>query len=298
MKISNIEFNKLLNAIKCCYAESVVELLPKTEDFPKEIFLEEKIDLQILSNIIDRISDYYFKSVAMRIIAISELRAARDSNTEFSLKKVWKLIADSILMLPISATISSIGSQGFLSIPLFKDDKEKKNFDFIRLHIWDDSLSKYIEQQKCQDFSIHTHSFYAKSWILCGKVINDRFKIVEVDTPTDLSLFTVGYNQTLNIVNQHFSVAENKNKYILSQQISHEEYMSGGTYAINAGEYHRSGSKGQNGFSATLFSFTANNGRVEQSYVVGPAESISSEINRKMLIDPTKLIEKVNNELK
>lgn len=298
MKINNIEFKSLLDSINCCYGESVSELLPKTEDFPIEINIEDAVDLNLLHDLIEDISDCYLKSVAMRIVAISELRTARDSNIEVNLKKVWKLIADSILTIPVDATISSIGSQGFLSIPLFKDDKIKENFDFIRLHIWDDSLSRYIEQNKSQNFSIHTHSFYAKSWILCGKVVNDRFKVEEVNSPTDLSLFTVGYNKSLNKVNQHFSVAENKSKYVILRQTSHEEYMSGGSYSINAGDFHRSGSNGQNGFSATLFSFTAKDGRVEQSYVVGPATSVSSEINRKMQIDPIDLIKRINNESK
>jgi hypothetical protein len=298
MKINNSEFKKHLDAINCCYGESVSNLLPKVEDFPKEIYFDDAFDLDALHDLIKDISDCYLKSVAMRIVAISELRIARDSNIEVNLKKVWELIADSILTIPPDATISSIGSQGFLSIPLFKDDKIIENFDFIRLHIWDESLSQYIDQDKSQNFSIHNHSFYAKSWILCGKVVNDRFKVKEVSLPTDLSLFKVVYNKSLNKVNQHYSVAENKNKYVSLQQISHEEYMSGGYYSINAGDFHRSGSNGHNGFSATLFSFTAKDGRVEQSFVVGPTKSVSSKINRKMLINPIDLIKKINIELK
>ena len=298
MKINKNEFELLLMSINSCYAKDVVGHLPKLEDFPKEIFQKTEVDLNLLLNIITNYSDFYVKSVTLRIIAIHELRNVRELKAKVDLKRIWKFILESILIIPTSATISSIGSQGFLSIPLFKDDRKKESFDFIRLHIWDNSLNEFINSEKCENFSIHTHTFYAKSWVLCGKVINDRFTINIVEKPTNHSLFTVGYNKSLNEVNQHTSKANNTSTFVNLNQVSHEIYSQGGTYTIDAGDFHKSGSKGRNGLSATLFSFTAKEGLVEQSYVVGPSKLTTSEINRKMLIDPIQLLKKIDKKFK
>lgn len=298
MTIKRNEFEQLIASINCCYAKEVFANLPNINDFPPTIFDGLNIELDKLHSLIDSISNVYLKSVVLRLIAISELRRARDNGLKFEISRVWNLLSESILILPVNATISSIGSQGFLSIPLFKDDKVKESFDFIRLHIWDNSLLNYINSKACENFSIHTHSFYAESWVLCGKVVNDRFKVNIKTFPTKNSLFTVGYNKSLNEINQHTSSANNTNTFVEINQISHETYMQGGNYFIKAGDYHRSGSEGENGLSATLFSFTAANGLVDQSYVTGPSEIKSSQINRKMHIDPTELLKSINIKMK
>lgn len=58
---------------------------------------------------------------------------------------------------------------------------EMSMFEFIRLHIWDKSLEDYIDQNASTNFSIHTHSFHAHSWIVTGKIINDRYTVTESD---------------------------------------------------------------------------------------------------------------------
>lgn len=297
MTIERKEFEQLLDSIKCCYAKEVYDKFPEVNDFPITIFEGQNISFDKLLSSLKSVSDVYLKSMILRVISICELKAARDKGLKVDIKRVWKFISESIEILPINATISSIGSQGFLSIPLFKDDKVKEKFDFIRLHIWDNSLDNFIDSKTCNNFSIHTHSFFAESWVLCGKVINDRFKVDIKDIPTKYSLFTVGYNKSLNEVNQHTSSANNTNTYVDVNQISHEIYMQGGNYVIKAGDFHRSGSEGENGLSATLFSFTAVNGLVDQSFVTGPSEITSSEINRKMHIDPTQLINRINDKM-
>lgn len=297
MTIDKKEFEQLLDSIKCCYAKEVYDKLPGINDFPILIFEGQNINFDNLLTSSNSVSDVYLKSIILRVVAICELRMARDNGLEVEIKRVWQFISESIKILPVNATISSIGSQGFLSIPLFKDDKVKEKFDFIRLHIWDNSLDNYIDSKTCDNFSIHTHSFFAESWVLCGTVINDRFKVDTKVFPTKYSLFTVGYNKSLNEVNQHTSSANNTKTYVDVKQISHEIYMQGGNYIIKAGDFHRSGSEGENGLSATLFSFTAVNGLVEQSFVAGPSEIISSEINRKMHIDPTQLLNRINEKL-
>jgi hypothetical protein len=292
------EFKILLDSINCCYAKDITDKLPTINDFPTDIFKGNNFDFTNLLSLIENNSNIFLKSVTLRMVAIYELRNNRDLGLNVDIKKIWNLINESILILPINATISSIGSQGFLSIPLFKYDIEMEKFDFIRLHIWDNSLSKYINLETCENFSRHTHSFYAESWIVCGKVINDRFKLDISDTTTDYSLFKVGYNKSLNDVNQHTSSANSTNTFVHINQISHETYMQGGSYVVKAGDFHRSGSGGENGLSATLFSFCAQKGKVDQSYVVGPSHITTSEINRKMQIDPTELLKRINKMVK
>lgn len=72
--------------------------------------------------------------------------------------------------------------------------------------------------------------------------------------------------------------------------------MSGGSYQIKAASYHNSGTEDPDGLSATFFCFTAKNGMVDASYVVGPAEQKESEINRRMHIDPKYLLDKIEEK--
>jgi hypothetical protein len=282
--IKDESFEKVYNSIKRCYNETVQEKLPKINN-----------DKDGLSSSAE---GNFYKSMTLRIEAITELRKVRSEGSRLNIKNVWEKISESIRLLPVEATISSIGSQGFLSIPLFKYDNERQNFEFIRLHIWDNSLDKYINNREaCEKFSIHTHAFHAESWILCGQVINDRFLIEEKAKPSPYSLFSIEYNSTLNKVNQHTSVAKCLKQFVEPIQVSHEVYMQNGYYSIKAGEFHRSGSVEANGISATLFSFTADKKYNGPSFVIGPNNINSSEINRKELIDPLELISKIDEKL-
>jgi hypothetical protein len=293
MNIDKNNFETFLESINCCYAKDIAYKLPLAKDFQNDFFTNDNIDISKLETVVHKYQDVYKKSVALRLLAILKFIERRDSNIEINIKEIWYLISKSILTIPKEAVISSIGSQGFLSIPLFKFDKDKNKFEFIRLHIWDKSLDKFINKNTCSNFSLHTHSFFAESWIICGEIINNRYRIIQTDKKTDNSLFTIGYNKSLNEINQHTSIASNTNKFVEIKQISSEKYFSDSNYSINAGNYHKSISEGDNQLSATLFSFIGKKGFVEQSYVVGPSNIQTSEINRKMYIDPTELINNI-----
>lgn len=291
-------FDQFLSAINKCYSKDCQNQLPESKDFPSQLFnLKQNPVKEKLLDFAKNTDDFYLQSVSLRMIAILEIQKAREGNKDLDINNVWNLVSKSIQIIPKESTISSIGSQGFLSIPLFKYEEEKTQFDFIRLHIWDKSLSKYIDNEKCEKFSIHTHSFFAESWPICGKIINDRFTAEISNSKTENSLFTIQYNKSLNEVNQHTSKAVNTGMDVDLKQISHELYMKGSHYQIDAGKYHKSGSIGANGISATFFSFTAKNGLVNQSYVVGTSDIESSEINRKMYIDPTQILQTINNDI-
>jgi len=274
------DFETILNSINRCYSKSVSNGLPSVKDFNNGELVNP--------------TDNLHRSVALRIAAITELRKSRDSETKFVLKDIWNKISESIMILPVEATISSIGSQGFLSIPLFKYDTNMEDFEFIRLHIWDSSLDKYVNTTTRDNFSIHSHLFHADSWIVCGQIINDRF-IVEASEKNEVnSFFEIKYNGTLNEINQHTSTAERTSTFARAKQVSHEIYMEEGSYSIKAGEFHRSGSNDKTGISATLFSFTADNNFEGHSCVIGPSSIQASEINRRDLIDSKELLIKID----
>jgi hypothetical protein len=279
------EFEKVLGSVRRCYSKYAADKLPSFEDFNQDA-------TPIASD------NKYHLSVALRIKAINNLRYTRNTGSELDIKYVWRLISESLHIIPKEATISSIGSQGFLSIPLFKYDDDMSQFEFIRLHIWDKSLEQHFNRETCQNFSIHSHLFFAESWVLCGNVINERYNVRISPAPSLYSLFEICYNNSINNVNQHTSIAKRTNQFVDINQISHEEYMQGGNYIIKAGHYHKSAINNEDEISATLFSFTANKACPSQSFVVGPSSIVSSEINRTQIINPKDLIKKIDFKLK
>lgn len=281
MKIQ--DFEQILNSVKQCYSKDYIDKLPSLSDFEDE-------KLKISSN-------NFYSSVALRLEAIKDWRRARDLNLTLNYKSVWSKISESIRIIPPEATISSIGSQGFLSIPLLKYGLDKINFEFLRLHIWDSSLDKYVDMETRSNFSIHNHSFHADSWILCGEIINDRYMVEKTSDISDMAFFSIEYNKTLNEINRHTSIARKTNDYAIVKQVSHEIYMQEGHYNIDAGKFHRSGTNEKTGISATLFSFTSDKKFSDGSSVLGPSNIAFSEINRKMFIDPIDLIKKIDQKV-
>jgi len=230
------------------------------------------------------------------MIGVRELIYCRDNNHSLDIIEVWKYISNSIKQIPNTYTISSIGSQGFLSIPLYKSDETLEKFDFLRLHIWDDSLNVYLDLKKCDDFSIHSHTFHAKSWIITGSVINDLYEYKVDSKNSNHSFFKVVYNNSLNEINQHTSKAINENKNIKLSLVKHEVHYSKGFYEIKASKLHKSGHINSPDCSATFFSFTGKDG-LGKSFVIGPKDIQESEVNRKTIIDPTNLIAKIDQQL-
>lgn len=249
-----------------------------------------------LQNFVENQTDVHIKSFLYRLLGTREILFCRDNDLQLDVKNVWRLISKSIRIIPSSYTISSIGSQGFLSIPLFKNDKTLESFDFLRLHIWDDSLNKFMDLQRVEDFSIHSHTFFAKSWVLTGKIINDRFEFIKDSDKSKHSFFKVVYNDSLNEVNQHTSKALNENIDAELIKVSEEVHHEMAVYEIKPSKLHKSGHKNSPNCSATFFSFTGKDG-LGKSFVIGPKHIKESEVNRKMNISPTYLLDKINSQL-
>jgi len=269
-----------------------------SRDVLLKIFFEKSerqtiIDLQ---KTIEKQTDNFVKSLMYRLLGTREIISCRDNNLPLDVKAVWRLISESIRIIPSNNTISSIGSQGFLSIPIYKMDKTLETFDFLCLHIWDDSLDEYMDLQKVEDFSIHSHTFFAKSWVITGKIINDRFEYIKDSKNAKHSFFKVIYNNSLNEVNQHTSKAVNKNIDAELIKVSEEVHHEMAVYEIKPSKLHKSGHKNSPKCSATFFSFTGKDG-LGESFVIGPKQITESEVNRKMNISPIYLLNKIDNQL-
>lgn len=294
MTENSFNFKKLLESVNSCYGESIAKLLPKDSDFPETIFDSKGLNENQTRLFLKSSKNVYIKSVCYRLMAICQIENSRESKVELNIPEVWNLVYLSICDMPEGSVISSIGSQGFLSIPLYRYQNDLNEFEFIRLHIWDDSLNQHISSDKRKDFSIHSHKFHAQSWILVGSILNERYNVEEVSTKKEYSLFEIKYNKTLNKVNKHTSNAVNTEKNIELKFLSKEQYFPSSTYQIPAGAYHKSDTISEDGLSASIFSFTAKDGIVENSFVVGPSSIENSKINRKTEIDPTYLLKKLD----
>jgi len=298
-KILNLsEFSTYNFGIIKSYETNFSKFCPSLDEM-KDIFFQKVSEIKIkeMLEISHNLKDIYVDSYVKRLIGIREIIHCRDNNLELNIIFVWQKIKESIEKIPENFIISSIGSQGFLSIPLYKNDQDSENFDFIRLHIWDESLDKLMDLKKNEKFSIHTHTFFARSWIITGKIINNRFNYLITNSDPTHSLFTVEYNDSLNKVNKHTSIAVNQNKDVSVKKISEEIHYSNSYYEIEAGKLHQSGHLSCSDASATFFSFTSKEG-LGTSIVIGPKNIKSSEVNRKINIDPKALLLKIDNQLK
>ena len=297
LKIDITDFCDSYTPIVKSYA---IEYLSKIASLDNiKSFLFNDLQAKLTTDLIDfaeETTDNYLSSFIYRLVGVKEIIFCRENKKQLDSIEVWKLISKSIRIIPSEFTISSIGSQGFLSIPLYKRDLSLESFDFIRLHIWDDSLDKYMDLQKCQDFSIHSHTFFAKSWIITGKVKNDRYEYETDSGDATHSFFEVKYNKSLNEINRHTSKAVNKNIHPRLLKTSEETHFAKGYYEIEPSKLHQSGHYNSPNSSATFFSFTGKDG-LGESFVIGPKDIVESEINRKMNIPPIYLLDKIDAQL-
>lgn len=298
MTENKFDFNKLLESVCSCYGESVTKSLPRSSDFPDTVYDSNGLNENQTRVFLKSVKDIYVKSVCYRMMAVFRIQESREKKIKLDISEVWNLVYLSICDLPQGSVISSIGSQGFISIPLYRYRTDINEFEFIRLHIWDDSLNQYISSATRKDFSIHSHRFYAQSWVISGSILNERYHVEEVSTKKEHALFDIKYNETINKVNKHTSNAVNTKKHVELKFISKEQYFPSSTYQIQGGSYHKAGTISEDGLTATFFSFTAKDGIVDSSYVIGPSTIENSEINRKTEIDPSYLLRKLDSKIK
>jgi len=242
---------------------------------------QDKNDAQASINFRANCAEYYKKRVI-------------DTN-DFDLKHLWSLVYEAIIKTPSENLISTIGSQGFLSVPICRIEKLPDSFYFLRLHIWHNDFKKYFDEDKFENFAIHSHQFHANSLILAGEVFNTRVLVTESELEKNSSLFKIDWEKDPKNINQKTSVAINTERGITNVPQIKESYKQGDSYEITAGEYHLSRTNPDKEISATLFLFSSEKSYTGKSNVVGPSSVKKSTINRKHVIDCMPYIEQLNN---
>src|SRR5690606_6284473 len=105
------------------YSESYKTKIKPLDKLTGIIFKDtNEVSIEQLNELCSSSSDIYTKSFIERLIAVREIIYCRDHSLDLKILDVWRLISYSIKVIPSEFTISSIGSQGFLSIPLYKKD--------------------------------------------------------------------------------------------------------------------------------------------------------------------------------
>lgn len=295
------EFTELYNGVKSTFSVHSQDSLPSERSLLDLIFGERrKIKISKAYNRVEGIDDLYIKSIVNRIIAVSIILDASNNSPNQPPRKIdttqiWSLIYNSLILFSANDIIATVGSQGFLSIPLYHQDKKEHSFDFLRLHIWDNSLERYIDKKRTELFSIHCHQFHAQSWILCGEIFNTRYTVKENLNESNHHYFEIKWKNQKNNVNRKTSIAVKTNIPVTLTAKKLEKYHTGDTYEITAGEFHRTRVNLNEAISSTVFLFSTKKGRVIKSYVIGPSHIEESEINRNVTIDAKYLLTKINS---
>lgn len=252
----------------------------------------------------ESLNDPVGKALVLRIYVtyvLLELNQSGDPLPQPGLNKLWRYLLQSLLTLNNNPIVSSIGSQGFLSIPLFRSTGtgDSKKMKILRLHIWDKSFNKLIDQENLARFSIHCHVSHAQSWIVYGEMINTTFDIRKGASPTGLNFFRIDWEAA------SFNVKDNNKRSFLINTNDPAEivfsradrFTQGKTYSIGAGEFHTSATNPVFEMNATFFLFNAENGWIDTSYVLGPEAVSVSQNNNYPEIDCVPLLEKLNSLL-
>ncbi len=265
-----------------------------------EFISNNKVDLSLQKLLSSLESDLnkYDKSLLLRIFITANIISASESNTGINIKEIWKKIYESLMIVETDDIIASVGSQGFLAIPLFRIEKESGDFYFLRLHIWSSDIDSLINSENKNNLRIHTHQFFANSWILCGEVFNTRYIVTPSSTETKYTLFDIKYNNSDKNKVKNNSIAINSNAFMNVEPREVETYSSGGKYNIEADHFHMSEVNTKLEITSTVFLFSHNGKKAEISRVLGPAGLKVSEINRLENVNFVPFLSKIDQFLR
>jgi hypothetical protein len=299
--LSKPKLEKIIGGILLCISNNTLSKGMLDNSISKLFGNKDKIDIEKLLqpdvDINKAVSAIFRRIYLVALVLEAYGKSKSDELVKIDIKLVWVIIYETILDLSINKEIiASIGSQGFLAIPLYRFE-EGSNLDILRLHIWDKSLSIYIDKEKTELFSIHCHQFDAQSWILYGEVYNARFDVIESLVKTDYNYFKIDWDKSNHdsTDNRKKSIAKNTAIPVIVRPQLREVYLPGDTYTISPGEFHQSRVNENKGISSTLFLFSSSKGSIEGSKVIGPSDIMESTINRKVDIDCLNLLNKLNS---
>ena len=266
-----------------------------SENILKKYSINNNITVDFLFSCIQTESNPLLKSVLLKSVIGVKVFSAQKNESSISSSFIYPLIYDSLIELEEDHIIGRIGSQGFLSIPIIRIDEGKKSFNLLRLHIWDDSLDAEINPITRNYFTIHSHQFYARSWILTGEIFNHLYSVKQINIESNYCFFDIDWKNKKTKVNERVSLAINQKKFADVQLIKSEKYRSGQTYSVKEGDFHASSVNRNFEINSTLFLFSSLYGRVNRSFVLGPSDIDQVETNRSKAITVKPLLEKLKS---
>jgi hypothetical protein len=207
----------------------------------------------------------FIKLVVLSDYSLKAFKSRERINTQF----IWRLIFDCLLFFNQNKPTAGVGSQGFLSIELYRYESER-NRKILRLHIWDDSFGNYFHGNDFEKYKVHSHLFHAQSHVLVGNIVNERYEIVGSKEPSENSLYKIvwnSYNDEMGLQKRKSELNVELNDVKL-KKLSSETITMGQEYSVSINEYHSSQSIGST--TATLFLFNSDEGLNDFSKVVGP----------------------------
>lgn len=305
LHFSRNEFNYLVEGVFVTISHDLTFNNISPNDIVDILYSSRSTDLTA-TECLDRLNKETFDfkvAIATRAIVVGiTIHISRNSISKFTdLRGIWKILYKTLndkSGLPIHA---SLGSQGFLSIPIFSNGRDTNISQLLRLHFWDKSLQNYPKYRKVNFFSVHSHQFHATSWILKGNITNSLFEVEPTETKDEKNgycFFNIEWDETRKYQsNLKKSFAVNSGRFISVKQLSVEKYFEGQSYEIACGDFHDSFvdlDSEFNTFTSTLFLFDGTRGRIKKSEVIGPANIQRNEVIRENNIDPYFYIEKLN----
>jgi hypothetical protein len=305
-KISKDYFNTLVEGVFVTISKDLTFNSISTNDIVNLVYDLNSSELTA-TECLSRLDNYDFDfkvAIALRAVVAGLTINISRNNKLADMRGVWKILYRTLNKdsgIPIKA---SLGSQGFLSIPLYSNGRDQNISELLRLHFWDKSLHEYPTYRKVNLFSIHSHQFHATSWILKGNITNSLFKVKPTDNKSEQDgycFFNIEWDETKEYKsNLKKSFAVNSNKFVTVEKESTTTYFAGQSYDIICGDFHDSFvdlNSEQNAITSTLFLFDGTKGRIKKSEVIGPANIQKNEVIRENNIDSNSLIEKLHSQI-
>ena len=220
-----------------------------------------------------------------------------ENDLEINMQIIWPHLVESLKLLNEFPLFASVGSQGFISIPIYR--QHTHDIKILRLHIWDSSIDKLIDISKISKFSIHSHLFHTTSQILCGEIQNTRIKINDTPQKTGFSEYEIKWINTKNNLDDNNLKSEliNTNKLVNVENNIIEQYTKNQRYFVNAGDFHASNYSKDYSVTASIFLFNSKKGRTESSKTIGPKHLIKAPELNYPKMDITPLLDKIDVQL-
>ncbi len=280
--INKEQYFKYFDGVVNCFAPNITSKFMKNKhSIYKKYFNDCVIDYKQL----DLIENVEHKSLLQRMFlsVIYYEICNREISNEMA-KEIWNILYYSTISLPKGYILGEIGSQQFVSIPIYKQNLKMQEFEYLKLHIWNNNLSKYTKFRDNSKFKIHSHSFQGYSYILLGQINNTFFDVLDCNEKSEHSLFKLMYENVGDVISKKYSYAVNLGKNVKLSIKEKRQLKTGENYQIEVGQFH-SALNDSRFTAATIFSFSAKNGFSREANLIGLSSIEKTELNSKIEVE-------------